>query len=235
MEVVEPGRSPRGGRVALWPPRSAGVSARRPGGKDPPVQRDRSRSAQAVASSQGLPAPDPALAIFGAEPAASRDRRATIDAYRQAATLGGRPASGRLIFQKTCATCHRVSGEGIEVGPDLATVAGRTADDLLLHILDPNREVAANFVNYNVATTDGRTVSGIIVSESATALILKRAEGATDVIPRAQVETIASTGLSLMPEGLEKGLTPQDLADLMAFLKSIKAPSAGSPVSGRGQ
>jgi putative membrane-bound dehydrogenase-like protein len=167
-----------------------------------------------------------ALAILGEEPAASRDRRATIDAYRQAATLRGRPAPGRVAFQKTCATCHRVSGEGVEVGPDLATVAGRSADDLLLHILDPNREVAANFVNYNVATTDGRTVSGIIVSESATSLILKRAEGATDVIPRAQVETIASTGLSLMPEGLEKGLTPQDLADLMAYVKSIQGSTS---------
>ena len=122
--------------------------------------------------------------ILGAELAASRDRRATIDAYRQASTLFGRPDPGRVVFQKTCATCHRAKGEGVEVGPDLATVAGRSAEDLLLHILDPNREVAANFVNYNVATADGRTISGIIASESATALTLKRAQGVTDVIPR---------------------------------------------------
>ena len=84
-------------------------------------------------------------------------------------------------------------------------------------------------MNYNVATTDGRTISGIIVSESATALTLKRAEGVTDVIPRSDIEAVASTGLSLMPEGLEKGLTPQDLADLMAFVKSIQGPSPPGP------
>jgi len=137
-------------------------------------------------------------------------------------TLDGRPERGHAVFLKACATCHRVLGEGVEVGPDLATVAGRSPDDLLLHILDPNREVAPNYVNYNVATTDGRTISGIIASESATALTLKRALGVTEVVPRGQIEAFASTGLSLMPEALEKGLTTQDLADLMAFVKSIQ-------------
>ena len=109
---------------------------------------------------------------LGPADATTSDRRATIDAFRQATTLPGVPESGRAVFQKTCATCHRVQGQGIDVGPDLATVAGRSPDDLLLHILDPNREVAPNYVNYNVATTNGRTVSGIIVSESAAALTL---------------------------------------------------------------
>ena len=103
------------------------------------------------------------------------------------------------------------------------------ADDLLLHILDPNREVAPNYVNYNVATTDGRTISGIIASESATAVTLKRAQGATDVVPRDQIEAVASTGLSLMPEGLEKGQTPQDLADLIAFLRANPGNSDSPP------
>jgi putative heme-binding domain-containing protein len=171
-----------------------------------------------------------ALAVLGADPTASRDRKETINAYRPACALSGKPAEGRRVFQKICATCHRARGEGVEVGPDLETVAGRSVEDLLLHILDPNREVAANFVNYNVATTDGRTISGIIVSESATSLTLKRAQGVTDVIPRSQIEAATSTGLSLMPEGLEKGLAAQDLADLMAFVRSI----GGSPdASGR--
>ncbi len=98
----------------------------------------------------------------------------------------------------------------------------------MIHILDPNREVPADYVNYNVATTDGRVVSGLIAEETANAVTLKRAEGATDVIPRARIESIASTGLSLMPEGLEKGLAPQDLADLIAYLRSIQA-AGGTP------
>jgi putative heme-binding domain-containing protein len=90
-------------------------------------------------------------------------------------------------------------------------------------VLDPNREVASNYVNYNVALDDGRVVSGIIASETASALTLKRAEGVTDVVPRSQIEAVTSTGLSLMPDGLEKGLTAQDFADLIAFVKSIPA------------
>ncbi|MGD0040563.1 MAG: HEAT repeat domain-containing protein [Isosphaeraceae bacterium] len=143
---------------------------------------------------------DPQLRVraqrfLNAEPATAHDRKATLAAFQVAITLRGWPDNGHAAFLKTCATCHRVRGEGVEVGPDLATVAGRSPDDLLLHILDPNREVAPNCVKYNVATTDGRTISGIIASESATALTLKRALGVTEVVPRGQIEAFASTGL----------------------------------------
>ena len=111
----------------------------------------------------------------------------------------------------------------LKLVPNLATVANRSGEDLLVHILDPNREVAPNFVTYNIATTEGRTISGMISDESAAAIVLKRAEGATDVIPRDQIESIASTGLSLMPEGLEKWLSVMDLADLIAFVRTISA------------
>ncbi len=164
-----------------------------------------------------------ALTILGAESSVSRDRRAVIDALRPALALEGQASRGRAVYLKACATCHRAGGQGTEVGPDLATVAGRSPEDLLLHMLDPNREVAPNYVNYNVALDDGRVVSGIIASETASALTLKRAEGVTDVVPRSQIEAVTSTGLSLMPDGLEKGLTAQDFADLIAFAKSIPA------------
>ena len=69
----------------------------------------------------------------------------------------GRPSrAGREVFSKTCATCHQAEGRGVDVGPNLATVTNRSPEDLLVHILDPNREVAPNFVNYNVATGSGR-------------------------------------------------------------------------------
>ncbi len=125
------------------------------------------------------------------------------------------------VFRKACATCHKAEGFGQDVGPNLATVTGRTPEVLLVHILDPNREVPPNYMNYSVATTDGRVFTGLIAEESANAVTLKRAEGATDVIPRARIETIASSGQSLMPEGLEKGLNSQDFADLMTYLRGI--------------
>jgi putative membrane-bound dehydrogenase-like protein len=168
-----------------------------------------------------------AIKVLGTESESGRDRAPVLAAYRQALALAGQPGRGRGVFQKACATCHQAAGQGVEVGPDLATVSGRSPEDLLLHILDPNREIASNYVNYNVATVDGRTLSGIIASESATAVTLKRAEGVTDVVPRSQIEAVASTGLSLMPEGLEKGLAPGDFADLISFVKSISA--AGGP------
>ena len=110
----------------------------------------------------------------------------------------------------------------MDVGPNLATVATRTSEDLLVHILDPNREVAPSFVSYSVATTDGRVLTGLIAEETANSVTLKRAEGATDVVPRNRIDSIASSGTSLMPEGLETGLTPQDFADLIAYVRSIQ-------------
>jgi putative membrane-bound dehydrogenase-like protein len=160
----------------------------------------------------------------GAVPSA--DRAQIVANYQRAIALTGDRERGRGVFAKVCATCHQAEGRGIDVGPNLATVTNRSPADLLVHILDPNREVAPNFMNYNVATVQGRVFSGIITEESASAIVLKRAEGATDVIPREQIEEVKSTGVSLMPEGLEKGLAVQEIADLIAFVRSIRAPVA---------
>jgi putative heme-binding domain-containing protein len=97
-------------------------------------------------------------------------------------------------------------------------------------VLDPNREVAPNYVNYNIETVDGLVVSGLIAEESANAVTLKRAEGATDIVPRKRIESIASTGLSLMPEGLEQGLNSQDVSDLIAY---VRGSQAGGQTGGR--
>jgi putative membrane-bound dehydrogenase-like protein len=149
------------------------------------------------------------------------DRGEVIAQWRKALELPGVADRGKGVFVKACATCHVAEGQGARVGPDLATVASRSPDDLLVHILDPNREVAPNYLNYTVALKDGRTLSGLIAEESAGALTLKRAEGATDVVLRGQIEEIASTGLSLMPEALDQGVDPQGLSDLIAYIRSL--------------
>jgi putative heme-binding domain-containing protein len=127
------------------------------------------------------------------------------------------------VYRRACATCHRAEGQGVAVGPDLATVAGRSPDDLLVHILDPNREVAPAYVTYTVATTDGLVLSGLLAAETASDLTLKRAEGATDVVPRSRIEAIKASGVSLMPENLETQADPAAVADLIAFLRGLKA------------
>src|SRR5262249_10958161 len=143
--------------------------------------------------------------VLAAEVLPARDRSQVVASYRRSLELAGNHQRGRAVFLKACSTCHQAEGQGVEVGPNLATVTNRSSEDLLVHILDPNREVAPNYLNYNVATEDGRIRSGIIAGESSLALVLKRAEGASDVVPRDQIESITSTGISLMPEGVETG------------------------------
>ncbi|MDX2039243.1 MAG: HEAT repeat domain-containing protein [Isosphaeraceae bacterium] len=155
--------------------------------------------------------------------APASDRAGVIAAFRPALDRRGDAAKGKTLFKAICASCHKAEGEGHDVGPNLATIVGRSPEDLLIHILDPNREVPPNLASYNVALDDGRVISGLIVDESANSITLRRAEGATDVVPRARIEAVASSGLSLMPEGLEKNQTPESFADLIAYLRSIGA------------
>ena len=148
-------------------------------------------------------------------------RQAVVDAYRPALAQPGNPSEGAAIFRKACATCHRVGDVGSEVGPDLAALADKAPESLLVAILDPNRAFESRYASFNVALTDGRVLSGMIAAESATALTLRRQEGKEDVLLRADIEALAGSGQSLMPEGLEKDVPPQGLADLIAFLRTI--------------
>ncbi|MBL9093726.1 MAG: c-type cytochrome, partial [Planctomycetaceae bacterium] len=150
-------------------------------------------------------------------------RRAdVIAAYREALTMPGNVETGRLHFKKNCSSCHKAEGFGHEIGPNLASIKTRGADAILTNVLDPSREVNPQFVNYEAVTDDGRTITGLIAAESATAVTLKRAEGQQDTVLRVNLEELSSTGLSLMPEGLEKTLDKQALADVIAYLMQLQ-------------
>jgi putative heme-binding domain-containing protein len=148
-------------------------------------------------------------------------RQDVVDAYRPALSLDGDAARGKAAFQKICAACHRAEGVGHEIGPNLATVKNRGAEFILLNVLDPSREVNPQYVDYLAVTDDGRTLSGLIASETATSITLRRAEGATDTILRANLEALRSTGQSIMPDGLERQLNPQGMADVIAYLLKL--------------
>ena len=149
-------------------------------------------------------------------------RKEVIAQYQTALTLSGDETRGRTLFEKECITCHKNGDKGHDVGPNLSTIRHRTPGEVLTHILDPNREVGPNFVNYVVTIDDGRIATGLIDSETATSVVLKRAEGVTETILRANIEAMSNSGQSLMPEGLEKKLSPQDMADLLMFLLGKK-------------
>lgn len=152
----------------------------------------------------------------------SARRQDVVDAYQPALTLKGDVARGKTLFGKHCATCHRLENLGHEIGPNLAAMQNRGPEAILLNVLDPSREVNPQYVSYVVATRDGRTLTGMITAETATSLTLKRAENQSDVVLRTDIEALRSTGTSLMPDGLEKELNPQALADVIAYLLSIK-------------
>ena len=147
-------------------------------------------------------------------------RQDVVEAYRDVLTLSGDMERGKTAFRKICAACHRVEGVGQEIGPNLATVKSRGADAILVNLLDPSREVNPQFVNYVLVTDDGRTLTGMVAAETATSVTLRRAENASDTVLRVNIDELRSTGQSLMPEGMEKQLTKQEMADLIAYLLS---------------
>jgi putative membrane-bound dehydrogenase-like protein len=145
-------------------------------------------------------------------------RKEVVAKYQAALALKGDCARGRKVFETACANCHVAGSIGKDVGPNLATVRQWNPDQLLVNILDPNREVSPNFVSYAVATKDGRTLDGIIAEESAASLTLKRADGVTETVLRRDIASLTGSGLSLMPEGVEAAITVEQMADLLAFL-----------------
>ncbi len=149
------------------------------------------------------------------------DRTAVVDEYaKQLESLTGDAARGRATFVKSCAVCHRLENEGSDVGPTLIASAQRGAEALLQNILDPNREVDSRYLAVVVALADGRTATGVIASETATSLTLRAADGRTLSIGRNEVERMRSSKLSLMPENFEIEITPEAMADLIAYLLS---------------
>ena len=145
-------------------------------------------------------------------------RAATVAKYLPALKLAGDVDRGHKVFSRECKTCHKLRGEGFEIGPNLATILHRGPDELLTHILDPNREVSPNYLEYIAELDDGRTLTGLVAEETAASITLRKAENVQATVLRGNVESLYSTGKSLMPEGLEQKLTPQDAADLIAFL-----------------
>jgi putative heme-binding domain-containing protein len=146
----------------------------------------------------------------------TRDRRALLKQYAGVAKLTGDAAKGMTLFRQQCATCHQLRGEGSELGPDLATLAGKDLQALLVAILDPNQSVEVRYVNYTAVTKSEREISGILTAETANSITLRAPGGRDETLLRSDLSQFTSSGLSLMPDGLEKALTPQDLADLLA-------------------
>lgn len=152
------------------------------------------------------------------------NRKQVVADYQSALELTGNVERGQMLYGKTCVQCHRAGTLGHQVGPDLVSVQNKSPADLLVAILDPNREAQPSFQTYTAVTKQGTVHTGIISTETNASLTLKRAEAKEDVVLRETLEELIATGLSLMPEGLEKDIDKQALADLIAFIKA-QAPA----------
>jgi putative membrane-bound dehydrogenase-like protein len=161
-----------------------------------------------------------ATKLFGG--AVSTNRREVAKKYEAALELKGSFTAGRDVFKKTCAKCHRLDGEGHEAGPDLSDVRNRSRLALLYDVMDPNAKVEPRFTAYSVTTNDGKIYNGLIISETPEAVVLRMAEGKQQVIGRNQIESLRAGNVSLMPEGIEKDVSVQQMADLLQYLKTRK-------------
>lgn len=151
--------------------------------------------------------------------ATSKELEAILAKYKPAADNPGDSAKGKEVFRRDCASCHLAGNVGQIVGPAVGTFKDKSPAELLTAILDPNREVDPRYLNYTLSLADGRTTFGMIGGESPTAVTLRRAEGAAEIVLRTQIDELKTTKQSLMPEGLEKKITVAEMADLIAFLR----------------
>ncbi len=146
-------------------------------------------------------------------------RASVIAKFQAAMTTKGDFARGQIVFTQRCMACHKANNLGVQVGPDLITVKTKGRDGIFTAILDPNKEVAPQFIAYTVNTKDGQTLAGIITNDTANSMTLKMMGGFEMNIPRANIKGSSAAGISLMPEGMEAGMSVQDMADLLDFIE----------------
>lgn len=149
----------------------------------------------------------------------AEDRASIIKTYSPAATAKGDATRGKELFSQICSVCHTYQGQGTAVGPDISDVRARDKLALINDILDPNRMIEARWSAYQIQTRDGRTLVGIIDSDTPAAVVIKMPGGVSETINRPDIFAMKSLDASLMPVGLEGGISVEQMADLLAFLR----------------
>jgi len=152
------------------------------------------------------------------------DRAAVIEKYAVALSKPGDRDKGKAVFATACIACHRLDGLGNNIGPDLAALSNRDPQTYLTGILDPNRAIQENWMQFVAKTKDGRTLLGALAEETSSAATLVGIDGTKTKIQRHDLESLQSTSKSLMPEGLEALINLEQMADLIAYLQSAGQP-----------
>jgi putative membrane-bound dehydrogenase-like protein len=161
---------------------------------------------------------DRARALLGEQPG-RRDE--VVEQYQTALALRGDARRGHEVFQANCAQCHQMGGtDGIDFGPDMATVRHWSSAALLAKILNPNRSIADGYELWLVQRRSGETAAGVIAVETPTTVTLRNAGQQDVTIPRSEIESITASNVSVMPSGFEHQISEQQMADLIAYIQN---------------
>jgi putative heme-binding domain-containing protein len=149
---------------------------------------------------------------------ADSTRAEVIEQFRPALKLEGNATRGKAVFTARCIACHRMDGIGVEIGPDLKSIVNHPPEKILTNIIDPSLDVQPGFFAMQCRLKDGSELYGLVTSETGNSVSFKLTDGTTRLIARKTIAEMKSTGLSLMPAGLETGMSHQEMADLIAWL-----------------
>ena len=190
-------------------------------GRDGPTPRDLAVSqVQTLVANKNAKMANLAKTVLATVIPPSREE--VLKTFQPALLARGNAVAGEQVFLSRCLACHVADGQGIEVGPNLVTVKTKGREGLLTAILEPHQEVASQYISYTIQTKDGQTLTGLISQDDASSMTIKMMGGALITVQRSNIQGSSSTGQSLMPEGLEQGMTVEDMADLLTFIEQLK-------------
>lgn len=148
------------------------------------------------------------------------NRAGAIEKMRPSLDLIGDAQKGQEVFVNICSSCHQFKNTGVEVGPVLTEISRKAKASIMAEIMDPNANVDTRYINHIIETKEGGIYSGIIHHETNTQLTLIQIGGEKIIFSKDQIKNLRSTGKSLMMEGLESSLSHQEMADLLAYLRT---------------
>ncbi|MFN0053444.1 MAG: PVC-type heme-binding CxxCH protein [Planctomycetales bacterium] len=158
------------------------------------------------------------------------ERSQVLAQYQSALALKADARRGKAIFEKHCTACHKIDKAGVDVAPDIADSRTKTPAQLLTDILSPNQAIDNNYVSYTVVTADGKSETGVLSAETPSSITLRQPEGKTLRLLRQDIEELRSNGVSLMPEGLEKNISLEQMADLISYIKNWRYLDGAVPL-----
>lgn len=148
------------------------------------------------------------------------NRQALVDEWMPVTEINSSLENGIAVYKKHCTQCHKHGELGVAIGPNLTGMAVHPKAEILMNVLDPSRSVENNFRTYQVLTTDGKVINGMLAGESANSIRVINTQGKEEQVLREDIEELNALAKSLMPEGFESSISKQEMADLLAFLNN---------------